>query len=813
VAVAPALGTSGAKGRHESAQARIFTTTLGKPPGYLLEYIEQSSVLCALCAARTTLGGATVHAVAMGRKKKVVATAANSGGGDSSGKAETVAEKKRRRKERRKLKRSNKNRQYAKMAGSAQAALERSRSEATTILLEGLEPTEWDLINDSISGVVPNDKADGGLTSRKEPLQQKFCRLFELASLNLLALIGIMSFAYFSYRYVAPYEVCVCAERRLRDCDGLTDTDAQLCLSGLDNSYELPFGQSFFVDSVCDDYFDGDLNVDIWYDLTGASSCFRQPYVVNDALCEDTCYVLNELPSRSDPASDVDRLVRDAYGFPEYAARWSNPDETAGDRGGFWHENEHYTHMWTFPGTYPTSVTSRKAYFFAIVSIFSTLLAIIAWMEEIKGYDPNKKNVGLIALAITLVLVVLLLFSVYIIIDDAHWRQRYTRALESVQTVLSNGSASVIFDAAQLAPNISDAEWAEYAANAPAESVVLETTVYGQQRIVAADERDESATDVHRLDESALTGLLVRSWLPYIVEPCLNYLDLIDDTSAAALVVGLDITSKECQCTGIDCMHCPQWGSLSPEEQYAWFGEGQLCSSAAAGDWICPVSNETDFECQETVDPLRLKFQDMKMDLEMETTEHTVPVLTVLILFAAMRYLSVLIFTIRVMRFRADQCYNCHMGFTAARWPFKCKQCGYNFCEICLTHQRFLGADEAHIAAQNSAINLLTSKAAKRVADGENGRISAMVCGNCFQKTPANTLNMLTKASLSQNAAEGLKLLCLFHYDDCLHSWRIKRVSGACLLDDDCTVSASSCVCSGRCGARMFVKFHGSKAK
>ncbi len=50
-----------------------------------------------------------------------------------------------------------------------------------------------------------------------------------------------------------------------------------------------------------------------------------------------------------------------------------------------------------------------------------------------------------------------------------------------------------------------------------------------------------------------------------------------------------------------------------------------------------------------------------------------------------------------------------------------------------------------------------------------------MVCGSCFQKTPANTLNLLTRGSVSQNAAEGIKLLALFHYDDCMQSWRVSQ--------------------------------------
>ena len=42
---------------------------------------------------------------------------------------------------------------------------------------------------------------------------------------------------------------------------------------------------------------------------------------------EGTCYALNELGSRDDPSSTVDRDIRDAYGMPEYDVKWYNPDQ------------------------------------------------------------------------------------------------------------------------------------------------------------------------------------------------------------------------------------------------------------------------------------------------------------------------------------------------------------------------------------------------------------------------------------------------------------------------------------------------------
>jgi hypothetical protein len=77
--------------------------------------------------------------------------------------------------------------------------------------------------------------------------------------------------------------------------------------------------------------------------------------------------------------------------------------------------------MWALVGTYPVYVMAQKAYFFAIISIFGTLLSLISWMEAIKGYDPKKKNAAVIALAITVILLSLFVVAVYILVDDRIW--------------------------------------------------------------------------------------------------------------------------------------------------------------------------------------------------------------------------------------------------------------------------------------------------------------------------------------------------------------------------------------------------------
>ena len=200
--------------------------------------------------------------------------------------------------------------------------------------------------------------------------------------------MAMLCFAYFAYRYQPPFEVCICAERHLRNCDGLTNDNLAYCKAGLDNQYDVP--DDFYLQSNCDGYFrDGWLSMDPWTDIGGNATCYRYPYEeeYDYAQCEDTCYVLNDFLSRDVPNSNVDRHVRDAYGLPEYFARWNMSGETDGVHSDFGTDanGEPFTHMWAFAGTYPTYVTQQKAYFFAIVSIFGTMLSIISWMEAIKG--------------------------------------------------------------------------------------------------------------------------------------------------------------------------------------------------------------------------------------------------------------------------------------------------------------------------------------------------------------------------------------------------------------------------------------------
>ena len=133
--------------------------------------------------------------------------------GDGKKPYESNAEKKRRRKHHNKLKRSNINKKYKKQKEAAEAVLMRSRSEATTKLLDGLDSAEWDVINDSFGGFAKSSGNNNNVNTRKEPFPQKFCRWFELLSLTATALMGILCFAYFGFRYQPPFEVglCVCA--------------------------------------------------------------------------------------------------------------------------------------------------------------------------------------------------------------------------------------------------------------------------------------------------------------------------------------------------------------------------------------------------------------------------------------------------------------------------------------------------------------------------------------------------------------------------------------------------------------------------
>ena len=256
------------------------------------------------------VGGAGVVAEENGVEMQPM-TAHDTGAGLSN------AEKKKLRKERRKVKRSKTKLKYERLADNAKASLLRSRSEATTILLEGLESSEWDLINDSINGFVPPSRENNGLLTRSEPFNQKFCRWFELVSLTALSVMAVLSFAYFGYRYQPPYEVCVCADRRLRDCS-LIDPSASeavaACLVGA--SIDTLDETLFYRDSSCAGEFPGDgyLSMEPWADISGRSACFRTPYLQSnetEEFCLGTCYVMNEFLARDDPLSTVDRKVRD----------------------------------------------------------------------------------------------------------------------------------------------------------------------------------------------------------------------------------------------------------------------------------------------------------------------------------------------------------------------------------------------------------------------------------------------------------------------------------------------------------------------
>ena len=144
--------------------------------------------------------GVAAAAATMARKSSKKEKAEESGGeGDME---LSVAEKKRQRKERRRRKRKSRKVKHARIAETAEATLMRSRSEATTILLEGLETSEWDLINNSIGGFVAAPGERDNVSKRKEPRAQAFCRWFELVSLTALAVMGILSFAYFGFRCV-----------------------------------------------------------------------------------------------------------------------------------------------------------------------------------------------------------------------------------------------------------------------------------------------------------------------------------------------------------------------------------------------------------------------------------------------------------------------------------------------------------------------------------------------------------------------------------------------------------------------------------
>ena len=117
-------------------------------------------------------------------------------------------------------------------------------------------------------------------------------------------------------------------------------------------------------------------------------------------------------------------------------------------------ENATFTHMWMFPGTYPTYVTQQKSYFFAVVAMFGTVLTAISGIEAIKGYDPKKQNAAIIATVISFVLLSLFLFSVYILADDRVWTDRYADAVASLGAILGTSSPSIIMEAALFQPSV-----------------------------------------------------------------------------------------------------------------------------------------------------------------------------------------------------------------------------------------------------------------------------------------------------------------------------------------------------------------------
>ena len=216
-------------------------------------------------------------------------------------------------------------------------------------------------------------------------------------------------------------------------------------------------------------------------------------------------------------------LALDRYGLPEYDARWVEPFELNPNYGypGY---GGNFTHMWAFAGTYPNYVSTQKAYFFAVVSIFGTLLSVISYMEAIKGYDPNKKHASLIALAITLVLSSLFVFSVYILVDDHVWTDRYLSAVQSLQKVLTTKNPSYIHSMAQFVPP-TDVD-VNAGINPPNDVLILRSEASGGGvQIVQGFENwpftatrelvEQAHAEGHiAVEEAALVGLLARSWLP-----------------------------------------------------------------------------------------------------------------------------------------------------------------------------------------------------------------------------------------------------------------------------------------------------------
>ena len=92
----------------------------------------------------------------------------------------------------------------------------------------------------------------------------------------------------------------------------------------------------------------------------------------------------------------------------------------------------------------------------------------------------------------------------------------------------------------------------------------------------------------------------------YIIEPCLNFLQIADPQSAADLVVGLDITSNECQCVGLECLQCPnRTAGLANELEL--YGPDGVCNASVAGDWVC-AADAPSADCQLATDPLRINF-------------------------------------------------------------------------------------------------------------------------------------------------------------------------------------------------------------
>jgi hypothetical protein len=82
---------------------------------------------------------------------------------------------------------------------------------------------------------------------------------------------------FWAFRYQPPFEICVCAERHMRDCTGLIDDELKSCVAGIDVVDGDAAAWSYYVGSACDGYFDGAIVMEPLADISGISSCYREP--------------------------------------------------------------------------------------------------------------------------------------------------------------------------------------------------------------------------------------------------------------------------------------------------------------------------------------------------------------------------------------------------------------------------------------------------------------------------------------------------------------------------------------------------------